>query len=261
MINNLESIIKNNYNFNIISILKNEESTDGNVYNIKTDNSKYIIKIYSDIDKVNSMVELHNYLKDMYIPKIIKTKNNTSYIKYNDKYIIIYSFLEGKQLHEYLTNNIYPKELVKDIAIEVRRLHDLTLNKSFNLETVVFASNLDRKSVLHFDLTKGNIFINKGIGFIDFDDAKYGDSICDVSILLSLLFVSKKRGIDNESIRIFLENYYKENEVELRNKELPYIKKYMNNWIDYLLNNNQFESSLKESFEFKKESINKIDLL
>lgn len=257
----LENRIINNYDLNITSIVKNEESTDGNVYNIKTDNSKYIIKIYSNIDKVNSMVELHNYLKDMDIPRIIKTKDNNYFIKYNDKYIIIYSFLEGKQLHNYLTNNIYPKELVKDIAIEVRRLHDLTLNKNFNLQIVDFASNLERKSVLHFDLTKGNIFINKGIGFIDFDDAKYGDSICDVSILLSLLFVSKKRGIDNESIKTFLDNYYKENEADLRNKELPYIKKYMNNWLDYLLNNNQFESSLKESFEFKKESINKIDLL
>ena len=69
------------------------------------------------------------------------------------------------------------------------------------------------------------------------------------------------RGIDNESIKTFLDNYYKENEADLRNKELPYIKRYMNNWLDYLLNNNQFESSLKESFEFKKERIKNIDLL
>ena len=81
--------------------------------------------------------------------------------------------------------NIYSKK--------IRKLHNLTLNKKFNFKTIAFANNLKRKSVLHFDLTKDNIFINNNqIDFIDFDDAKYGDSVCDIAILLSFLFVSKK---------------------------------------------------------------------
>ena len=43
---NFENIVKSSYNLNILSIKKNEDSTDGNVYNIETSDNKYIIKIY-----------------------------------------------------------------------------------------------------------------------------------------------------------------------------------------------------------------------
>ena len=56
---------------------------------------------------------------------------------------------------------------------EVRKLHDLTSNNNFNFKAIDFANNLNRKSTLHFDLTKKNIIINNDkIGLIDFDDAK-----------------------------------------------------------------------------------------
>ena len=180
-----------------------------------------------------------------------------------EKYIVIYSFLEGKQLSEFINenNNICPDEIVKLIAKEVRKLHDLTLNNSFNFKTIDFANNLNRKSILHFDLTKDNIFINNDkIGFIDFDDAKYGDSICDVAILLSFLFISKKRGIDNKKINIFLDNYYDEGEKKLKNEELRYIKMYIKSWIDYILGGHEFDTSLKNSFEFKKKSADSIEI-
>lgn len=37
--------IKNDFNLDIISIVKNDESSDGNVYNIITADDKYILKI------------------------------------------------------------------------------------------------------------------------------------------------------------------------------------------------------------------------
>ena len=174
----------------------------------------------------------------------------------------MYSFLEGIQVSKYIkeNDNTYTNDIVISIAKEIRKLHDLTLNNSFNLETITFANNLKRKSLLHFDLTKENIFISDKIGFIDFDDSKYGDSICDISILLSFLFVSKKRGIDNKNIKLFLDNYYREDEVDLRNEESSYIKKYMYNWINYILDNHEFDSSLKDSFLFKMDSINNIEI-
>ena len=260
---NLESIIKDNYNLNIISINKNEDSTDGNVYNIKTLNSKYIAKIYSDINKATAMVSLHNHLKNIYIPRVLKTKDDRYFTEYDNKYIIVYSFLEGKQISTFIkeNNNTYTSDIVVSIANEVRKFHDLTQNNSFNLETLDFANNLERKSVIHFDLTKENIFVNNNqIGFIDFDDAKYGDSICDVAILLSFLFISKKRGIDNKSIKLFLDNYYKEEEIDLRKEESKYIKQYMREWINYILNDHKFDSSLNDSFIFKMNSINSIEI-
>ena len=251
----LEKFIKNNYDLDVISVMKNKDSSDGNVYDVKTSDNKYIAKIYYDKEKAESMVNLYNSLKDLYIPKIIITKDKKHLLEVDNKYIIIYSFLEGKQVSNYLkeNNNIYCERVVKLIAKELRKFHDLTLNKNYNLQKIDFANNLERQSVLHFDLTKENIFIKDNtIGFIDFDDAKYGDSVCYIAILLSFLFVSKKRGIDKDSIKIFLDSYYVENEEELKKKELNFIKQYITEWIDYIQNGHNFDSSLEDSFEFKK---------
>lgn len=259
----MEEAIKNNYDLELLSINKNEDSTDGNVYNVKTSNNKYIIKIYDNLESATNMINLHNSLKDLYIPRIISTKDNSYLVEYNNKYIVMYSFLEGIQISKYIkeNDNTYNEEVVRQIAKSLRKLHDLTENNNFNLKTIDFANNLSRKSVLHFDLTKENIFINNNeIGFIDFDDFKYGDSICDVAILIAFLFISKKRGIDNKSINIFLDNYYKVGEKELKENELRYIKPYIKEWIDYLLSGHEFDSSLKDSFEFKKVNSDNIEI-
>lgn len=258
---NLEEAIKCNYNLNIISFKKNLDSSDGNVYNIITSSKKYIAKIYDDINKAHNMINLHNFLKQINIPKILKSNTGEYLIKYDDKYIVIYTFLEGISVNEYLSENKYSKEIVSSIARKVRKLHDLTADKTFDLNLVDFANNLSRKSVLHFDLTKDNILINNDkIGFIDFDDAKYGDSVCDIAILLSFLFVSKKRGVDNKNINIFLDSYYKEDSEELRRIEQKYIKQYIEKWIEYICYGHVFDSSLKDSFEFKKESVRFIEI-
>ena len=259
----MEEVIKNSYDLELLSINKNEDSTDGNVYNVKTSNNKYIIKIYDNLESATNMINLHNSLKDLYIPRIISTKDNSYLVKYNNKYIVMYSFLEGIQISKYIkeNDNTYNEEVVRQIAKSLRKLHDSTENNNFNLKIVDFANNLSRKSVLHFDLTKANIFINNNeIGFIDFDDSKYGDSICDVAILIAFLFISKKRGIDNKSINIFLDNYYKVGEKELKENELRYIKPYIKEWIDYLLSGHEFDSSLKDSFEFKKVNSDNIEI-
>lgn len=45
------------------------------------------------------------------------------------------------------------------------------------------------------------------------------------------------------------------------NEESPFIKEYVSSWVDYLLNNNSFDTSLKGSFEYKKEMINTINFM
>ena len=88
---NLESHIKDVFKLNIVSFVKNNESSDGNVYNIKTNDNKYIAKIYDDLNIVNNMIFLYNYLEEMNIPKIIKTIDGNYFSKYMDKFIVIYS--------------------------------------------------------------------------------------------------------------------------------------------------------------------------
>ena len=135
---NLELHIKDVFKLNIVSIVKIDESSEGNVYNIKTDNNKYIAKIYDDLNIVNNMISLYNYLEEMNIPKIIKTSDGNYFSKYMDKFIVIYSFLEGKQLSKFITenNNICPDEIVSLMAKEVRKLHDLTSNNRFGFKTI-----------------------------------------------------------------------------------------------------------------------------
>ena len=131
----------------------------------------------------------------------------------------------------------------------------------FNLDKIYFCDyNNCRLSLLHFDLTKDNIFCdNDEIGFIDFDDSKYGPSVCDVAIAICLLFISKKRGADLEKIRLFLNAYYNEDS-KLKEKEIVLMKKYAISWIDYLNDGHEFDTSTKESFIFKKQILLENDI-
>lgn len=255
--NDIKTIINQNYNLQIINIEKSEESTDGNVYILKLTNSKYIAKIYDSLDHVKSMIELHNYLYNngMYVSKIINDVNNNGYIEINNKYIVIYSFLEGIQIREQY--KIVPDNIIKAIAVELRKLHNITPTNNFNLKKIPFQMSKDtlRSSVLHFDLTRSNIFSKDDkIGFIDFDDAKYGPSICDVAIIISIFFFSKKRGVDIESMKAFIDAYYG-NDSMLKDKEVKYIKEYALAWIDHIMDGNHFDTSTVESFNVKRELI------
>ena len=249
---NLKEILFQKYNINVIDIEKNIESTDGNVYIIKTDKCKYVAKIYTDTHHTLQMVRLH-------IPKIIKTKNKSNYIILsNNSKLVLYSFLEGKKISE-IINNI-SSDIIKQIARELKKLHDSTKQNIYKLDKVPFKvdNSITRYSLLHFDLTKDNIFYNNKIGFIDFDDAKYGPSVIDVSILISLLFISKKRGIDKDNLKLFNNTYY-ENNNKLKQKEIKLIKEYAIKWIDYTLNKLDFNPSIKDSFKIKKLLINEIE--
>lgn len=130
----LKETLKKSYEIQINDITKNTDSTDGNVYFIKSQNSKYIFKIYKNIEHTESMIKLYNFLNEnnFYVPKIIQTKNAEYYIEFNDKYIVMFSFLEGIQFKNIIktaNNNIISK-----LAKEIRKLHDLTENITFNLK-------------------------------------------------------------------------------------------------------------------------------
>ena len=115
---------------------------------------------------------------------------------------------------------------------------------------------ISRKSLLHFDLTRGNIFHNNSkIGIIDFDDAKFGASVCDVAIAIANLFFSKSRGVDKEGYKKFIEVYYSDEKEKIKKTEIPMIKDIAINWINYVLKNNSFNASDTESFEVRKKLI------
>ena len=251
MLEDLKKYIEENYNINVIDIEKNTASTEGNVYIIK---NEYVVKVYEDLYHVKNMIELHRLLelKNIYAPKIIKTKTNNSYINFiSGKYIVIYSFILGNEISE-LDNNI-----ICNIANLLRKLHNETLNNKLNLSSINFINNknIKRKSILHFDITRHNVFNNNAeIIFIDFDDAKYGESVIDVAIAITNLFFSKKRCVNKQGINIFIDEYYKD-DIENKIIELPLIKSIAIKWINYVLSGHEFDASTFESFNIKKKLI------
>ncbi len=253
--------INQKYYLEINNIIKNEDSTDGNVYILKNHSNKYIMKLYDDEKHVISMVNIHIDLKNcgMNVPDIILNKEKERYsLLENGKFCIIYSFLNGEEIGN-LFKNINKETSIK-IAKEIKKIHQITNgNNKYNLPVLPFKIDgvFNRYSILHFDLTRCNIFYNidwdSKIGFIDFDDAKYGPTVVDVAIAVSLLYFSKSRGVDYEGLKAFLNEYY--DNKELRKNEIPYLKNCALKWIDYIMDNNQFDSSTTESFKIRKNLI------
>lgn len=262
--NQIRFVLNEKYNINEIeNIEKSIDSTDKNVY-IIYGKEKYIAKIYNNLEHTLEMIKLYNFLNDLDIsvPKIYSATDNNQYSQIDKYYIVIYSFINGKQLE--FTNKQLNRKLIIEIAKYLSAFHKKTeYYISNNLPQMPFEINPDlRKSVLHFDLTKDNIFVDENkVTLIDFDDAKYGNSVCDIAIFIANIFFSKTRGIDQEGIKIFLNSYY-ENNFNLKQKEIPYIEKFALMWIKYTIDNNYFEVSTTESFIVKekliKENMNKI---
>ncbi len=258
----IKRIIEQNYELKNIEITENKNSTDKNVYNILTSKKKYILKMYNNKEHTISMVKLLNELKnkDLYIPKIIENNHNEGYTQYDNEFFVIYSFLEGQELGDVFEN--IPDDISIILARELRKFHDKCKElKNIGLKEVNLYNNKMRKSILHFDLTRNNIFYNKDngkIGFIDFDDAKYGDTIIDVAILIANLYFSKTRGCHNEGVKKFIDEYYKD-DIRTKNIELPLIKETAIKWIDYVLEKQEFDSSTISSLEARKKLIKEIE--
>ena len=253
----MQEQLEKNYDIKIDNISKINESSDGNVFLINIGTKKLIMKKYDDINHANAMVELHKDMENKKInaPRVVKNNSN-NYITIIDKhYCVLYTYIKGQMISELYEK--LPNEIIYKIGRLLRKIHDSFPDNNYNINNIDFEKNNLRKSILHFDLTKSNMYkSNDEIYIIDFDDSKYGPCIIDVAIAISFLFISKKNGIDKDGISYFLKSYY-ENSIE--KEELKYIKKYALKWIDVITNNNIFNPSTTESFEIKRKYIEEID--
>lgn len=253
----IENILDSKYNMDIISIEKSDEATDGNVYIISnTDKKKYVIKVYDDLKHAESMVSIHKYINKLELnaPIIINNNDNNSVTEKENRYIVCYSFIEGVKLK----STELTKRRIEDIARYLRGVHSIKENL-FNLKEVPYKVETDRQSLLHFDITKQNIFINQNnqddnkdeeICFIDFDDARFGPSVCDVAIALTNLFISKANGLDMDGMNVFIDEYYKDN-AELKEKERAIIKEAAISWLKSIIDNPNFDTSTRLGLENK----------
>ena len=254
--NLIYNIFANNICKDCNLIEKNEDSSDGNVYIVECEDKKYVVKIYDNEQHFKSMVDIHTKLlnNNVNVPEIIYSMCD----KEHGNYIVIYSFIEGKQIKNTLKDGIIEGDLITAIAKAIRKMHDtMNGNNDFNLPELEFDTYKKRRTVIHFDLTKDNIFLDNSnnIFLIDFDDAKYGSAVYDIAILIATFFFSKSRGIDIEGMQKFLTEYYGE-DTDLKEKEVKLIKQSAIQWIDYLLKYERLKPSLIDSFNVKKQIIN-----
>lgn len=97
----IHELLLKNYGIEAKQITKNEESTEGNVYNIKSQEKKYIAKIYDDIEHTRQMSMLFKKVVsvNLNVPKIIKNNKNDTYQNIlGNNYLVLYEFITGKAI-------------------------------------------------------------------------------------------------------------------------------------------------------------------
>ena len=102
----MKKVLENNYNLTDVEIIKNIESTDGNVYNINAKQGKYILKIYND--------ELHSRVMGNLLDELNKKNFPKAQLEYVDiewspsygGYLIRFKD-ENNKIHSFIINNKY----------------------------------------------------------------------------------------------------------------------------------------------------------
>ena len=249
-------IIEDKYKIDIEKIEKSKESTDGNVYIIKDKNKKYALKLYESEEHTNAMVKIHSLLADNKIdaPQIIKSAQNNNYEVYKKIYLVLYSFVEGKKIKEIEFDN----NKIKQVSEYLKKLHSIKIKDDDEFKAVALPGDNAENVLLHFDVTKNNIFAaDNKIVFIDFDDAKYGPATFDIAIAVTNLFISKSSGANIEEINLFINEYY-DNDTKKINEQLPKIKEAALYWLNETVSKQNLSSSIKEGLNNKINWINRI---
>jgi len=239
--------ILKNYNIGKIKdfILTNEGECNS-TYIILTNKGKFIIKIFEDanINEVSSEVNIYEKLlkNNVPVPRIVKTSSNEILLKFQNKILIVCSFLEG--IH--IKNNSANLEQIKSLGETLGLIHKNTINfKPKYIETKniykyddnwirISALNSLRKNykdfpkkyekyicdmldiislpelsqgVTHGDFQGVNIMFtgNKVTGVIDFDNCFYGNLLTDLGAFIYFWCFDKE--IDFKKSNCFIKAY------------------------------------------------------
>ena len=131
----ISEVIKNSYGI-VNRVVKNLKSTDGNVYDVFTQDGRYIVKIYNDLKHVNKMIRIVDMLNvnNIKVPNIITNLFNLKYISINNSYLVVYEFLNGKSIINDDITGLISREIIIKIAKEVRKMHDLMIYNDIELK-------------------------------------------------------------------------------------------------------------------------------
>ncbi len=159
--NKIEEILSN-YNLGKLDSFKGiEEGIENTNYFLSVNKKKLILTIYEKRVKSDDLPFFSNLMSSLNkanfkCPAPVKNNNNSTITNFNDKKLMIVSFLEGKA-----KSNLSP-ENCKAIGIETAKMHELTKNfkikrhndLSINSWRSLFDTVKDQCSTLHKDLPK-----------------------------------------------------------------------------------------------------------
>lgn len=214
----------------------NSNALSNTVYELKTTNGKYILKIFEDVreDWVKFQAHIIHVLTDAKVatPPLIKSINGRDYIKYHRKPLLVQEFFKGRRPKKFTNSQVY------DFGITLARMHqtlakikggnywrnnsqfimkkivyeinDLKLNNEF--KKIVFQIrrlkvNKLKKGIIHSDLHDDNLLMNNKTTFIiDWDDVHRDFYAYELAVFIGTVLVKRKRVYRNQ-IRLFLKGY------------------------------------------------------
>lgn len=228
--------ILSQYNFKEITFFDLLQSKgDRYVYKFIIDGNAYVVKISSP-EKTSAEMEKDTYFFDFskqsnfnHVQALIKTKDNSNYIKLDNRFLYILEYLDGTnpsnskqnwakigkitaELHK-LKSYMYQSGL--DPNNEKRVILDSKLiPNSIKQEYDLLVKNLpdfknNKKTIIHTDIGLHNaVDVGGEIFFIDWDDVGIGYSVLDIGYPLLTQLVSSTYEFDRESAKSFYEAYF-----------------------------------------------------
>lgn len=226
--NEIKKIFKD-LNIELIEIGEASNSFNSNVYIVKSkEEKKYVLKFCNNENKMYNESKYMKHLKN-YIP----VSEVISIGTYKEKFYIIQSFFEGKNIYDEESKDL-TDEQIRNIGVLLAKLHscplldedtnfwieyltgcidktESTLENLFGKKDNDIIVNFLRKcieneikidfknSILHMDFRFGNLIFNNDIGLIDLESMKNGDYVFD--------FVKINRLIPKKRFKIFLDGY------------------------------------------------------
>ncbi|MFS8160075.1 MAG: phosphotransferase [Candidatus Roizmanbacteria bacterium] len=216
----LKEIIEQAYNLDNIEILEKLSTKGGReVYKINSDGQTYVVKISSsekDAEQITKDTEILLFLNlhKVPTPKLLRTKDNKTFLENQGKYSYIYEFIEGThpypsleffhklgtllaKLHLQPVND-YPHQSSFTPEIELPRIKQELLKMSDSSQSEMInelVKEIDNfpnfnnlpKTIIHTDPYFFNLLegVDNKLYLIDLDDAGIAPAIIDVGYVLA----------------------------------------------------------------------------
>ncbi len=169
----IKKLLKDNYEINVSKIKKIDRGT-ANIYEVESEEKKYILKEFSDGRSEESVIketDIINFLKDrnIKVPVYIKSTQDNFYIKYENRIIILQEYVDGYTM-ENNTGDYYKTiesarilgKITKELQDYMELKEDGIIEKWFSKESLEkgITKMLDLKSKLNEDNPYKAVFEN-----------------------------------------------------------------------------------------------------